>query len=56
MVFPKNGFEITPIFLNFLMHIDVLMLCRKFELNPTKIVQVTTILNNVPILGKYPVL
>ena len=33
--FPKNGSKITPpprFLLHFLIHIDVLMLCRKFEL------------------------
>ena len=29
-----------------MIHIDVLMLCRKFELIPTKIFQVMTILKN----------
>ena len=34
--FPKIGFKITPQFLlHFLIHIDVLMLCRIFELIPT---------------------
>ena len=42
--------------LHFLVHIDVLMLCTKFELIPTKIFQVTAILKNEPICEKYPVL
>ena len=34
--FPKNGSENAKNFLlHFLIHIDVLMLCRKFELIPT---------------------
>ena len=47
--FPKNGSEITPKFLlHFLIHIDVFMLCSKFELIPTSIFQVTAILKNEP--------
>ena len=42
--------------LYFLIHIDVLMLCRKFELIPTSIFQVMAILKNRPIFEKYPVL
>ena len=34
--------------LHFLIHIDVLMLCCKFELIPTSIFQVTAILRNWP--------
>ena len=34
---------LTKFLLHFLMHIDVLMLCRKFELIPTKKFQVMTI-------------
>ena len=46
MVFPKNGSKITPKFLSyFLMHIDTLMLCRKFELNPTRNFGVMTFLH-----------
>ena len=45
MVFSKNGSEITSNFLlHFLIHIDVNMLRRKFELIPTSIFQVTAIL------------
>ena len=40
--------------LHFLIHIDVLMLCRKFELIPTSIFQVMTILRNQPNFEKYP--
>ena len=42
--------------LDFLIHIDVLMLCRKFELIPTKIFRVMAILKNMPKSEKYPVL
>ena len=42
--------------LHFLIHIDVLMLCRKLELIPTQIFQVMAILKNEPISEKYPVL
>ena len=44
------------ILLHFLIHIDVLMLCRKFELIPTKIFRVMAILKNWPNFEKYPVL
>ena len=45
MVFSKKWLRNHPKFLlHFLIHIDVLMLCRKFELNPTSIFQVTAIL------------
>ena len=38
MVFPKKWLLNQPQFLlHFLIHIDVLMLCRKFELIPIKI-------------------
>ena len=57
MVFPKNGSKITPQFLlHFLIHIDVLMLCRKFELIPAKNFRVMTILKNGPFSENYPVL
>ena len=42
--------------LHFLIHIDVLMLCRKFELIPTSIFRITAILKNWPIFEKIPVL
>ena len=38
--------------LHFLIHIDVLMLCSKFELIPTSIFQVTVIFKNVKNLKK----
>ena len=45
VIFPKNGSEITKKFLlHFLIHIDVLMLCSKFELIPTSIFGVMAIL------------
>ena len=56
MFFPKNGSEITPIFITFLIHIDVFMLCRKFELILTQIFRVMAIFKNEPISEKYPVL
>ena len=42
--------------LHFLIYIDVLMLCRKFELNLSSIFQVMAIFKNRPIFEKYPVL
>ena len=42
--------------LHFLIHIDVLMLCSKFELIPTSIFRVTVILKNEPKSRKIPVL
>ena len=57
MDFSKKWLRNHPQFLlHFLMHIDVLMLCRKFELIPTSIFQVMAIFKNVPISEKYPVL
>ena len=44
------------ILLHFLIHIDVLMLCRKFELIPTETFQVIAIFKKFPISEKYPVL
>ena len=45
MVFSKKWLKNHPKFLlHFLIHIDVLMLCRKFELIPTSIFRVTAIL------------
>ena len=41
-------------FLHFLIHIDVNMLCSKFELIPTSIFRVTAILKNEPKSEKYP--
>ena len=57
MVFSKKWLKNHPKFLLlFLIHIDVLMLCRKFELIPTNIFQVMAILRNMPKSEKYPVL
>ena len=48
--FPKNGSKNHSKFLlHFLIHIDVLMLCSKFEVIPTSIFQVTAILKQHPI-------
>ena len=44
------------ILLHFLIHIDVLMLCSKFELIPTSIFRVTVILKNGPKSEKITVL
>ena len=44
------------ILLHFLIHIDVLMLCSKFELIPTLIFRVTVIIKNEPKSEKIPVL
>ena len=57
MLFSKKWLKNHPKFLlHFLTYIDVLMLCIKFELIPTKIFQVMAILKNWPIFEKYPVL
>ena len=57
MLFSENWLQNHPQFLlNFLIHIDVLMLCRKFELIPTNNFGVMAILKNRPISEKYPVL
>ena len=42
--------------LHFLIHIDVLMLCSKFELIPTSIFRVTVFLKNEPKSEEIPVL
>ena len=42
--------------LHFLIHIDVLMLCSKFELIPTSIFRVMVIFKNEPNSEKIPVL
>ena len=45
MLFSKNWLQNhSPFLLHFLMHIDVLMLCRKFKLIPTEIFRVIVIL------------
>ena len=55
MLFSKKWLKNHPKFLlHFLMHIDVLMLCTKFELIPTSIFRVMAILKNWPIFEKYP--
>ena len=57
MLFSKKWLKNHKNFLlHFLMYIDVLMLCRKFELILTLIFQVMTILKNQPIFEKCPVL
>ena len=44
------------ILLLFLIHIDVLILCRNFELILTSVFEVMTILKNQPISENFPVL
>ena len=57
MIFSKNWLQNHLQFLlHFLRHIDVLMVCRKFELIPTNIFQVMAIFKNGPFYEKYPVL
>ena len=57
MLFSEKWLQNHPQFLlHFLIHIDVLMLCRKFELIPTKTFRVMAIFKNMPIFEKYPVL
>ena len=57
MLFSQKWLRNHPKFLlHFLIHIDVLMLYRKFELIPTQIFRVMTILKNEPISEKYTVL
>ena len=57
MLFSKKWLKNHSQFLlHFLIHIDVLMLCRKFELIPTKIFQVMATLRNEPNFENYPVL
>ena len=57
MVFSEEWLRNHPQFLlQFLIHIDVLMLCRKFELIPTSNFRVMATLRNEPISEKYPVL
>ena len=57
MLFSKKWLRNHPQFLlHFLIHIDVLILSRKFELIPTQIFQVMAIFKNEPIFEKYPVL
>ena len=57
MLFSKIWLKNHPQFLlHFLIHTDVLMLCRKFELIPTQIFQVMAIFKNEPKSEKFPVL
>ena len=57
MVFSKKWLQNHQKFLlHFLIHIDVLMLCRKFEPIPTSIFRVMAIFKNWPIFEKIPVL
>ena len=57
MVFSKKWLRNHPKFLlHFLIHIDVLKLCSKFEVIPTSIFQVTTILRKRQKSEKIPVL
>ena len=54
MVFSKKWLRNHQKFLlHFLIHIDVLMLCSKFELIPTSIFRVIAILKNEPKSEKY---
>ena len=57
MVFSEKWLQNHPKFLlHFLIYIDVLMLCRKFEVIPTSNFQVTAIFKNEPKSEKFPVL
>ena len=57
MLFSKKWLRNHQKFLlHFLIHIDVLKLCRKFELIPTSIFEVMTIFKNQPISENFPVL
>ena len=57
MVFSKKWLRNHPQFLlYFLIHIDVLMPCGKFELIPTSIFPVMPFKKNRPNFEKYPVL
>ena len=57
MLFSKKWLKNHPKFLlHFLIHIDVLMLCSKFELIPTLIFGVTVTLKNGPKSEKITVL
>ena len=54
MVFSKKWLRNHPKFLlHFLIHIDVLKLCSKFEVIPTSIFRVTATLKNEPKSEKY---
>uniref|UniRef100_A0A1X7TKY1 Reverse transcriptase domain-containing protein n=1 Tax=Amphimedon queenslandica TaxID=400682 RepID=A0A1X7TKY1_AMPQE len=55
MVFSKKWLQNHPkFFLHFLIHIDDLMLCRKFELILASIFEVTAILRKCQKSEKYP--
>ena len=54
--FQKMAKNHQKFLLHFLIHIDVLMLCSKFELIPTSIFRVTVILKNEPKSEKITVL
>ena len=57
MLFSKKWLRNHPKFLlHFQIHIDVLMLCRKFEPIPPTIFRVMAILKNEPISENLPVL
>ena len=57
MLFSKKWLQNHPKFLlHFQMHIDVLMLCRKFELIPSSNFRVMAIFKNEPISENFPVL
>ena len=57
MLFSKKWLKNHPQFLlHFMVHIDVHILGRKFELIPTQIFQVMAIFKNEPKSEKYPVL
>ena len=57
MLFSKKWLRNHQKFLlHFVIHIDVLMLCRKFELISVKNFQVMAILKNGPISENFPVL
>ena len=54
--FKKMAPKSLKILLHFLIHIDVDMLCSKFELIPTSIFRVTAILRKCQYFEKIPVL
>ena len=57
MLFSKKWLRNHPKFLlHFQIHIDVLMLCRKFEPIPSSNFRVMTIFKNEPISENFPVL
>ena len=57
MLFSEKSLRNHPKFLlHFQIHIDVLMLCRKFQPIPSSNFRVMTILKNEPISENFPVL